>query len=75
MEIDVRIKIDLPNEVADTLGIDEDSVLESYYENGYIYIRKVDDDELEELAHESDCEECEECAMLCPHCQHCILED
>ena len=34
MEIDVRIKIDLPNEVADTLGIDEDSVLESYYENG-----------------------------------------
>lgn len=75
MEIDVRIKIDLPNEVADTLGIDEDSVLESYYENGYIYIRKVDDDELEELAHESDCEECEECAMLCPHCQHCILDD
>ena len=75
MEIDVRIKIDLPNEVADTLGIDEESVLESYYENGYIYIRKVDDDELEELAHESDCEECEECAMLCPHCQHCILED
>ena len=75
MEIDVRIKIDLPNEVADTLGIDEDSVLESYYENGYIYIRKVDDDELEELAHESDREECEECAMLCPHCQHCILED
>ena len=75
MEIDVRIKIDLPNEVADTLAIDEDSVLESYYENGYIYIRKVDDDELEELAHESDCEECEECAMLCPHCQHCILED
>ena len=75
MEIDVRIKIDLPNEVADTLGIDEDSVLESYYENGYIYIRKVDDDELEELAHESDCEECEECAMLCQHCQHCILED
>ena len=27
MEIDVRIKIDLPNEVADTLGIDEDSKL------------------------------------------------
>lgn len=75
MEFDVRIKIDMPDEMADTLGIDEDSVLESYYENGYIYIRKVDDDELEELIHEDDCEECEDCAMLCPHCQHCILDD
>lgn len=75
MEIDVRIKIDLPNEVADTLGIDEDSVLESYYENGYIYIRKVDDDELEELTHGDDCDECEDCSMLCPHCNHCLLDD
>lgn len=75
MKFDVRIKIDLPDEAADTLGIDEDSVLESYYENGCIYIRKVDDDELEELIHEDDCEECEDCAMLCPHCQHCILDD
>lgn len=75
MEFDVRIKIDMPDEVADTLGIDEDSVLESYYENGYIYIRKVDDDEIDELTHEDDCDECEDCAMLCPHCQHCILDD
>lgn len=75
MEFDVKMKIDLPDEVADTLGIDEDSVLESYYENGYIYIHKVDDDELEELTHEDDCEECEDCAMLCPHCNHCILDD
>lgn len=75
MKFDVRIKIDMPDEVADTLGIDEDSVLESYYENGYIYIRKVDDDEIEELTHEDDCDECEDCAMLCPHCNHCILDD
>lgn len=75
MKFDVRIKIDVPDEVADTLGIDEDSVLESYYENGYIYIRKVDDDEIDELTHEDDCDECEDCAMLCPHCQHCILDD
>lgn len=75
MEFDVRIKIDMPDEMADTLGIDEDSVLESYYENGYIYIRKVDDDEIDELTHEDDCDECENCAMLCPHCQHCILDD
>lgn len=75
MEFDVRIKIDMPDEMADTLGIDEDSVLESYYENGYIYIRKVDDDEIEELIHEDDCDECEDCAMLCPHCNHCILDN
>lgn len=75
MEFDVIIKIDMPDEMADTLGIDEDSVLESYYENGYIYIRKVDDDEIEELTHEDDCDECEDCAMLCPHCNHCILDD
>lgn len=72
MEFDVKIKIDMPDEVADTLGIDENSVLEAYYENGYIFIRKIDDDELEELTHKSDCEDC---AMLCPHCQHCILDE
>lgn len=54
MEIEVKIKIAMPDEVAENLGIDEDSVLESYYEDGYIYIRKVDDDELDELAHEYD---------------------
>lgn len=75
MKFDVRMKIDMPDEMADTLGIDEDSVLESYYENGYIYIRKVDDEELEELTHEDDCEECGDCAMLCPHCNQCILDD
>ena len=80
MEFDVRIKIDLPDEVAETLGIDEDSVLETYYDNGYLYIRKVDDDELEDLSHDDmseseDCEDCEDCAMFCPHCQHCILDD
>ena len=75
MEYEVRIKIDMPDEMAETLGIDEDSVLECYYENGYIYIRKVDDDELEELTHESDCDDCEDCEMFCPHCHHCILED
>ncbi len=77
MEFDVRIKIDLTDEVAETLGIDEDSVLETYYDNGYLYIQKVDDDELEDLSHDdmSESEECEDCALFCPHCQHCILDD
>jgi hypothetical protein len=76
MEIEVKIKIAMPDEVANTLGIDEDSVLESYYEDGYIYICKVDDDELDELAHEyDDCTDCEGCEMFCPHCQNCILDD
>lgn len=73
MEFDVKIKIDLPDEVADTLGINEDSVLESYYENGYIYIRKVDENELEELAHDHD--DCTDCEMYCPHCQSCLLDE
>ena len=76
MEIEVKIKIAMPDEVAENLGIDEDSVLESYYEDGYIYIHKVDDDELNELAHEDDdCSDCENCEMFCPHCQSCILDD
>lgn len=75
MEIDVRIKVALPDEVANTLGIDEDSVLESYYEDGYIRIRKVDDEELEKLSDECDMCDCEKCEMFCPHCQHCILND
>lgn len=75
MEIDVRIKVALPDEVANTLGIDEDSVLESYYEDGYICIRKVDVEELEKLSDECDMCDCEECEMFCPHCQNCILDD
>lgn len=75
MEIDVRIKVALPDEVANTLGIDEDSVLESYYEDGYICSRKVDDEELEKLSDECDMCDCEKCEMFCPHCQHCILND
>ena len=75
MEIDVRIKVALPDEVANTLGIDEDSVLEYYYEDGYIFIRKVDDEELEKLSDECDMCDCEKCEMFCLHCQHCILND
>ena len=76
MEIEVKIKIAMPDEVAENLGIDEDSVLESYDEDGYIYIRKIDDDELDELAHEHEnCTDCESCEMFCPHCQSCILDD
>lgn len=76
MEIDVRIRVGVPDEVADALKINEDSILESYYEDGYICIRKVPEDEIEELSHEyEECSNCENCAMFCAHCQHCILDE
>lgn len=74
MEVDVRIKIELPDEIADMLDIDENSILEAHYDDGHIYIRKVSEDELDELAHEDDdCADCENCEMFCPHCQSCML--
>ncbi len=77
MEFDVKIKIALPDEAADMLGIDEDSILESYYDSGFLYIRKVDDEELKELsrADTDESAECENCAMLCPNCGRCTLDD
>lgn len=74
MEFDVRIKIDLPIETATALDIDNESVLESYYEDGFIYIRKLNDEELTDES--DDCNsDCDNCEMLCPHCGHCCCDD
>lgn len=74
MEIDVRIKIGLPMETAAALDIDDESVLESYYEDGFIYIRKLSDEEV--TAESDDCDsDCDNCEMLCPHCGHCCYDD
>lgn len=70
MKIDVRIKIGLPMETADALDINDESVLECYYEDGFIYIRKLSD---EELTDESN--DCDNCGIFCPHCRHCHCDD
>lgn len=74
MEIDVRIKIELPEETAEALDIDENSVLESYYEDGFIYIRKLSDEEL--IDESEDCDtDCDGCEAYCPNCGHCRYND
>lgn len=74
MEIDVRIKIELPEETAEALDIDENSVLESYYEDGFIYIHKMPDEELTD--EDEDCDRnCDSCESYCPNCGHCRYDD
>lgn len=62
-DLDIRIKIDLPEDIAEKAGINDESILESYYENGYLYIRNVLDEELDELSRCSygDCDNCDNC--------------
>lgn len=74
MEFDVKIKIDLPEDVAETIGINEDSYLETYYEKGHLYIRSVPDEELDEMISDGRVYACEDCEFVCPHCKRCINE-
>lgn len=74
MEFDVKIKIDLPEDVAETIGINKDSYLETYYEKGHLYIRSVPDEELDEMISDGRVYACEDCEFVCPHCKRCINE-
>ena len=67
----------LPDETLKTLGIDEDTLFETCYENGRIIIRILDEDDLDEDEDYEDGdipEECFECPHFCWHYGVCTLD-
>lgn len=65
----------LPEETVKTLGIDEDTAFETYFEDGAIKIRVLDDDEIEEPKEIVFPEKCHACAWFCRKRGTCTLDD
>lgn len=68
MDVEIKLRVDMPKEVAEAFGINEDTVFDSYYENGQIHICVVPP---EELADTDD----EYCEFICPHCKKCLFDE
>ena len=57
MEINCKLTFNIPEELIDALGISEDTVFETYYENGSLHIHPLTEAELAELEGDIDDED------------------
>ena len=86
MEIKCKVSFALPEELMKVLGINDDTSVISYIENGRVIVEIVDDEEdfdddedftEDDLYDEDDCDcdedECEYCEYYCQHCGKCVL--
>lgn len=74
----------LPEELVETLGIDEDTAFETYFEDGRVKVRILDEEdfendvELSEDIEENDelnvPEKCVLCPNFCWHCRKCTID-
>ena len=71
MDYNVEFKITLPEELLETFGIDEDTPFETYFEDGCIKVRILDEDDLDIFDDEDEDDEFEDC-IGCPYfCEEC----
>lgn len=82
MEYKVEFTITLPEELLKTLGVSEDTILESYFNDGKIKVRILDEDNLgDEFEDGSEDfeddvpEKCADCSHYCWRCDVCTLEE
>lgn len=71
-----EFKITLPEEVADTLGIDKDSVFETYFYDGEIIVRHIESD-TEDIFEDKENgipEKCVVCPNFCWKCRNCTID-
>lgn len=73
----------LPEDLLDALGINEDSIFETYFEDGRVRIRLLDEEECQEEAENEDVvdeedlnipEKCVLCPNFCWHCRKCTID-
>ena len=73
----------LPEDLLDALGINEDSMFETYFEDGRVRIRLLDEEECQEEAENEDVvdeedlnipEKCVLCPNFCWHCRKCTID-
>lgn len=75
MEYKTEFRITLPEELLNTIGIDEDTLFEAYFDDGSIKVRILDEDDLEDEFEDEVPEECAECPHYCWHCGVCTLDE
>ena len=78
MDYNVEFKITLPEELLETFGIDEDTPFEAYFEDGYIKVRILDEDDLDifDVEDEDDeFEDCIGCPYFCEECGTCTYDE
>ncbi len=72
----------LPEDLLDALGINEDSMFETYFEDGRVRIRLLDEVDCQEEAENEDVvddedlnipEKCVLCPNFCWHCRKCTI--
>lgn len=56
MEVNCTIRISIAEELIRVLGITEDTLFETYFEDGTLYIRPLSEDEIAELESDEDIE-------------------
>lgn len=73
----------LPEDLLDALGINEDSMFETYFEDGRVRIRLLDEEDCQEEAEneyvvdDEDLnipEKCVLCPNFCWHCRKCTID-
>ena len=76
MEYKTEFSFPLSEELLKNLRIDEDTAFETYYEDGRIRLRVLDDEELEDEVDEdlSIPEKCVLCPNFCWHCRKCTID-
>ena len=87
MERNDELKFKLNDDTVKELGINEDTVFDVYYKDGYLYVEAVGDyyeeeaddpeDRVDDESDEIECtgENCDDCGLCCPHCGGCLLDD
>lgn len=82
MDYKVEFTLALPDELLDTLGINEDTLFEAYFDEGKIKVRILDEEITEDDFGNENFEErdevpgeCIDCPHYCRRCGVCTLED
>lgn len=75
LKADLTLTVDVDEDIKDTLGIYEETAFETYYENGHIVIRVIDEDDMEDFVCDEECELCpvrlNGCKSNCNKCACC----
>lgn len=61
MDIKLRFTIPMHEGLAESLGIDEDTALEAYIEDGKLVVTTLDDEDIDSLVCDGDCDNCDMC--------------
>ena len=78
MEYKTEFTILLPEKLTAALDIDEDTLFETYFDDGKIKVRVIEESDFEDELSNCDLtdngKECAECPNYCRNCGRCLFE-